>query len=506
MAAIFAGGLGAGIYTTNSPEAVCHILKKSLANIVVVEDEKQMDKIKLIRDQLPLLKAVIQLTGKLNDKKNDDGCYLWSELESLNVTDMEEKYAKRLAAITPNQSASLIFTVINCLFQIFSPITKFPPSSQSGTVGMPKGVLLSHDNLMWNARQIEISFQSYERAKEVVVSYLPLSHIAGQIIDVFYAATNAATVYFADKNALKGSLINTLRIARPTRFLGVPRVFEKFQAALSQQTNKLYSVKRHILNWAKYYAMQHHLNTIRGQPTKAWQYLLAKKTVLRKVKMGLGMDRCETMIVGAAPTAMEVKEFFLSLDMPLMECYGMSEMGGPSTLSDVQNFRLDAVGKAIPGSFMKVFNPDESGHGEVAFKGRNVFMGYIGEEEKTTETLDENGWLHTGDIGFVDKDGFLYITGRIKELIITAGGENIPPAHIEELVGTELPCVSNCFLVGDQRKYLTMLITLKTEMDGETGAPKDELVTETKTWMKGLGVSYKTISEVMSAGPCPQVR
>lgn len=330
---------------------------------------------------------------------------------------------------------------------------------------MPKGVLLSHDNIIWNTKQVENYFQSWEKAKEVLVSYLPLSHVAGQFLDVFYALYSAATVYFADRNALKGTLLNTLRIAHPTRFMGVPRVFEKFQAALVK--TKVSHLKRHLLNWAKYYALQHHMNITQGHPSKSWQYLLAKKTILLKLKAAIGFDRCATILVGAAPTSLEVKHFFMSIDLPLMECFGMSECGGPSCFNDPMAFRLDSVGKAIPGTQLKIVNPDETGRGELTMKGRNVFVGYIGEEDKTKEALDEDGWLHTGDVGYVDKDGFVYITGRIKELIITAGGENIPPVHVEELVKSELPCVSNAFLVGDHRKYLTMLITLKVRRSSE---------------------------------------
>lgn len=331
-------------------------------------------------------------------------------------------------------------------------------------------MLLSHDSIIWNSKQTQHNFQSWEMAKEVLVSYLPLSHVAGQFLDVFFALYSAATVYFADRKALKGSLINTLRIARPTRLMGVPRVYEKFQAALQQQT-KVSNLKRHLLNWTKYYALQHHMNMAQGQPSKRWQYLLAKK-VLNKAKTALGLDRCASLLVGAAPTSMDVKQFFMGFDMVLMECYGLSECGGPSCLNDSTNWRLESVGKTLPGTQLKIANPDESGHGEVLMKGRNIFVGYIGEEEKTREALDEGGWLHTGDIGCVDKEGFVYITGRIKELIITAGGENVPPVHVEGLVLSELPCVSNAVLIGERRKYLTMLITLKVRIGWEQSRAK----------------------------------
>lgn len=321
--------------------------------------------------------------------------------------------------------------------------------------------MLSHDNFIWNCRQIEINFQSREKAKEVVVSFLPLSHVAAQCFDLFFGLYMAATVYFADKNALKGSLVKTLRIARPTRFVGVPRVYEKLMEGLMKQLTNAHFPKRMLVNWAKSFALDHHLSRSSGHPVKKWQYLLARNTVLHKIKVALGLDRCVTLICGAAPLAMEVKKYFMSVDMPLLEVYGLSETTGPTSLGDADHFRFDFVGKALPGTTIKIVNPDNDGHGEILVKGRNVFMGYMDDEEKTKEAIDEDGFLHTGDIGFIDEHGFLSITGRIKELIITAGGENIPPNIIEESVKKELPCVSNAFLVGDQKKYLTMLVTLK---------------------------------------------
>lgn len=299
-----------------------------------------------------------------------------------------------------------------------------------------------------------------------MVSYLPLSHVVGQCLDIFFCFNAAATVYFADPNALKGTLVNTLRVARPTRFMGVPRVFEKLQAAMLNNSKESY-VKHHLLNWATSNTLKYHLSVVEGHPKNKWQYELARKTVLKKVKASLGLDRVENFTVGAAPTTLELKKFFLSFDMQLMEAFGMSETAGPICLHDPTSYRLNSLGRAIPGTQMKILNPDEEGNGEVLVKGRHVFMGYIGDEDKTKEALDEDGWLHTGDIGRVDEEGFYQITGRIKELIITAGGENIPPVHIEQLVKKELSCVSNAFLVGDHRKYLTMLITLKVSVGGD---------------------------------------
>lgn len=153
----------------------------------------------------------------------------------------------------------------------------------------------------------------------------------------------------------------------------------------------------------------------------------------------------------------------------------------------------------FPGTKLKISNPDENGHGEVCLKGRNIFMGYNNDPEKTLETFDEDGWLKTGDLGYVDENGYLFLTGRIKELVITAGGENIPPVHVENLVKAECSAISNALLIGDKKKYLTILIALKTEVDND-GNPLDELTMESVKFMENLGLNYKNLSEVLN-GP-----
>lgn len=281
------------------------------------------------------------------------------------------------------------------------------------------------------------------------------------MVDIFLALSFACTVYFADKDALKGTLVKTLQTARPTRFLGVPRVYEKIQEKMLQVGSQGSVVKKAIASWAKGVTLAHHMGIIEGQPTNSWQYKFVKGVILSKVKQALGLDRCVTMVSAAAPMSPDLKKYFMSLDLPVMEAFGMSETGGAQTLSTADAYNFDTIGKSLSGTETVIKNPDERGHGEICMRGRHIFMGYIGEMEKTTEALDGEGWLHSGDIGYVDNKGLVYITGRLKELLITAGGENIPPVHIEHIVKNELPFVSNAFLVGDHRKFLTMLITLK---------------------------------------------
>lgn len=188
---------------------------------------------------------------------------------------------------------------------------------------------------------------------------------------------------------------------------------------------------------------------------------MAKNLILSKVKAALGLNHCKMLISAAAPMSPEIKQYFMSLDLPIMEAFGMSESCGAHCVSTEDHFNLKTIGRALPGVETKFLNKDENGHGEICMRGRHVFMGYINEVAKTVEAIDDDGWLHSGDLGFTDQNQFVYVTGRIKELIITAGGENIPPVHVENLLKNELPVLSNAFLVGDKRKFLTMLVTLK---------------------------------------------
>ncbi|KAF5281127.1 hypothetical protein FQR65_LT02993 [Abscondita terminalis] len=479
FAAIHAGGISAGIYSTNSSASCLHCATKNDTNIFVVQDEKQLEKILKIKDQLPYLKAIVQYEGT----PQSPDVLSWQTLMKIGREQGDEYLEKRLRQITVNECCILIFT--------------------SGTVGQPKAAMLSHDNITWQATVLAEVLQA-GRGEDHIISYLPLSHIAAQVVDMYISLVVAGTTHFADKNALKGTLITTMKEVRPTYFIGVPRVWEKIYENMISIGAQSGYMKRCLGNWAKQQGYNHNICKIKGRESSNWGYALANWLVFKRIKNGLGLDRCKATVSAAAPLSLEIKKYFLSLDIPVIDAFGLSETSGAHAIPPPNRLSMEGVGPTINGMKTKILLTNDETTGEICVYGRHVFMGYLGDPEKTMDAIDEDGWLHTGDIGYIDKEELLHITGRSKELIITAGGENIPPVLIEQTVKQELPYVNNVMLVGDKRKYLSLLITLRTEVDADA-KPLDGLSVEVKQWLKALSCPAETITEVLAAGPHPKL-
>ncbi|XP_056314506.1 long-chain-fatty-acid--CoA ligase ACSBG2-like isoform X1 [Danio aesculapii] len=471
---ILAGGLSTGIYTTNSPEACQYVADDCKANVLVVENNKQLTKILQVRDQLSYLKAIVQYKGELEQKLAN--VYTWAEFMKLGENVPDAKLDALINSQSANECCTLIYT--------------------SGTTGSPKGVMLSHDNITWTASAAGHMIK-LKMAEEEVVSYLPLSHVAAQINDMWISMRIAGVTSFAEPDALKGSLGNTLREVRPTRFLGVPRVWEKMQEAMKAVGKNSSVMKRIISDWAKVIGLQASYNTMNGVSSAPWGFTLANILVFNNVRKALGLDRCRACYTGAAPITKDTLEYFMSLYIPIFELYGMSESTGPHTMSWAEGHRIMSCGKVLNGCKTKIDKPDADGNGEICFWGRHVFMGYLNMPEKTENALDADAWLHSGDLGKHDKDDFLFITGRIKELIITAGGENVPPIPIENALKEKVSIISNVMLVGDKKKFLSMLVTLKCNAD-DNGDPTDDLTPQVVEFCQQCGVVASKVSEVIN--------
>ncbi|MFN0251831.1 MAG: AMP-dependent synthetase/ligase [Kofleriaceae bacterium] len=430
-AAMMAGGAAAGIYTTCSAEEVQYIVHHSEAHVVLVEDAAQLEKIKKLRDKMPLCKYVVMMRGAQIPAGSSADVLAWDDFIAKSEATPDKTLDDRIEAIQQADLATLIYT--------------------SGTTGPPKGVMLSHENLAWTSRcLIDIGGGTPE---DVSLSYLPLSHIAEQMASVHMPATTGSCVYYAESME---KLLDNLKDARPTVFFGVPRVWEKIHAGVSGKLAQATGAKAKIAAWARKVGTRVHAHLDRGEKLPLGlqlQYRLATKVVFGKLKAALGFDRAHTLISGAAPIAADVLEFYASIDLPIREIYGQSEDTGPTSFNLRGKTKIGSVGPALPGLQCKIADD-----GEILVKGPNVFLGYYKEPEATAECLVD-GWLHSGDLGAFDKDGFLSITGRKKEIIITAGGKNIAPKNIEAAL-KQSPLIGEAVVIGDRRKYLTALITV----------------------------------------------
>lgn len=486
IGSILAGGIAAGSYATNNASNSQHVARNSESAVVVVENDHQLEK--YIGLESTALKAFV-VWNKVMDPslkaKLPAPVYSWDEFLQKGEGLSDLALISRMASQSPDQVCSLIYT--------------------SGTTGLPKGAALTHDNLVWTAFVAGHEFSVVDADQGL--SYLPLNHIAAQQLDAIVPLTFGFAVNIAPADALKGANLKQHIIStRPTYFLAVPRVWEKFKEGIEAKVALAPPLKKAMFNLATYAARKANGHAFEGKDfinttARKIQHSIdgvflagADKLVLSKLKTALGLNRARITATGAAPFRPDVREFFESLDIRVIDLYGMSESSGPTTLSLDSDVPAGSVGRALPGTEMMIANPDENGVGEIKVRGRHVFKEYWKNPEKTAEALDADGWLCSGDLGRLDKDGNLFITGRLKELIITAGGENIPPVEIENAIQKELPIVSTCVVIGDHRKYLTALATLATEVDSE-GKPTNQLTHDVIATLAASGSSATTLEE-----------
>ncbi|MBK8239078.1 MAG: AMP-binding protein [Deltaproteobacteria bacterium] len=439
VATIYAGGAPAGIYTTNSADQCKYIAGHSEAQVAVVENREQLAKFKEVWKDLPHLRAIVMMYGD----DGDDNVYSWTEFLELGKDVADDDLERRIKAQKPDDVCTYIYT--------------------SGTTGDPKAVMISHDNITWTASaSLEmLGVQEGDR----VISYLPFSHIAEQVVSLHGPMAAGMCTAFAES---MDKLRDNLREVRPTMFLGVPRVWEKMQAGMVAKAAQNSNLKKKLAAWARGQGLAGGYADQKGE-SKPLLFGLADKLVFSKVRDALGLDQCRICVTSAAPISKSTLEFFLSLGIPIMEVYGMSECTGPATISLPNKYKTGSVGKVMGGTEIKIAQD-----GEICMRGRHVFRGYFKNEAATAEAIDAEGWLHSGDIGEFDADGFLRITDRKKDLLITAGGENIAPQVLEgKLKG--IPVVSQAVVIGDRQKFLAALLTIDdTRLDDvlrESGSP-----------------------------------
>ncbi|MBL8619155.1 MAG: long-chain fatty acid--CoA ligase [Deltaproteobacteria bacterium] len=443
VAAMAAGGVPAGIYATCSAEEVAYILAHAEAPVVLVEDDVQWAKVEERLAELPALRRVVFMRGA--KVPSHPLARSWEAFLAEGEATPAAALGARLAGLRPEQPATFIYT--------------------SGTTGPPKAVMLSHRNLTFTA-DIALSMVSLSSG-DCVLSYLPLSHIAEQMFSIYAPITAGGPVYFAEsRDKLRENLVEV----QPTVFFGVPRVWEKFAAGAQARLGEATGLKAKLAAWALGVGQAVVATRNRGAPLSLslrLQYKLADRLVFSKVKPKVGLGRARVCVSGAAPVSPEVLRFLSGLDIVVHEVYGQSEDCGPTTFNPPGNTRFGTVGPAMPGVEVKLGED-----GEVLVRGENVFLGYFKDPEATAAAL-EGGWLHSGDLGSFDEDGFLRIIGRKKEILITSGGKNITPLNIEASL-KDLPLVSQAVLIGDRRNYITALLTLDPEAAARWAAARGQ--------------------------------
>lgn len=523
--AILGGGVAAGIYPTDTAEQVFFKARHSGGAVAVVEGKKQAEVFIKYADKLPKLKAIVQWSGdvKSNSIDTSDGrsvkyCSFKDLLDNEPKTS-DSDLDKILGAQKPGSVCAYIYT--------------------SGTTGNPKAVMISHDNIVFEASTVFTIVNKYAGVgtePESILSYLPLSHVAGMMVDMVGPLTCAAlfgqpiTVHFARPYDLKkGTIRDRLVAVKPTMFLGVPRVWEKVAAALKKKVREApppSCLKACIVSSSKSKGLQFQENRqLGGSGAVPCCYCVATNTVQAKVKSALGLERCKFGFTGAAPISKETLQFFGVLGLNINEVYGMSECTGATTVSVDQAHVWGSCGWTMNGTEVKVFkaggkdganvecprakdifNPTDDEQGEICFRGRHIMTGYMANPDlgkdhldtiqgKLDDSIDKDGWLHSGDKGCMGTNGMVKITGRYKHLLIGAGGENVAPIPIENAVKKFCPAISNCMMIGDKKPFMAAFVTLKA--NGATGNEPggDDLDEEAL----GVDPSVKKISEVLKS-------
>jgi long-chain acyl-CoA synthetase len=427
FAALSIGATVVPIYQTNSPEECRYVLENSDSKVVVVEDAEQLEKVRAVRDQLPQLEQIVLMTGDAEDAISME------ELAAKGAGGDAATWEALYSAVTPEDICTFIYT--------------------SGTTGPPKGCIISHGN--YRAMLDMVNEVSVIEDEDLTYLYLPLAHSFALLIQLgsFDLGT---TIAYWERDPLK--ILANLAEVKPTYFPSVPRIFEKIYTAATSAIAKEGGLKKRVFDWSiKVGAKMHEVERSGRKPgfLLQRQYDFADKQVLSKIRNLFG-GRVRLAVSGAAPINPEILRFFDAAGVLVLEGWGMTETSTAATISTPEDFKVGTIGKPFPGCEVKIADD-----GEILVKGPNVFQGYHKNPEATAETIVD-GWLHTGDIGEIESDGFIKITGRKKDIIITAGGKNITPANLEAEI-KQHPLVSQCVVVGDRRPYLVALVTLDPE-------------------------------------------
>ena len=428
------GGVTNGIYTTDSPRQVEYIVNDSGSRFFFAENEEQLDKILEVRKQCPQLVTIVVYDMDGLHGFQDEQVMPFEALLELGARyDREHPgaYDALVELARPEDLAILVYT--------------------SGTTGPPKGAMLSHRNILFQIGYADFLAVPHEGDQQL--SFLPLSHVAERTFTVFYPLSTGATVNFAESI---DTVPENIREVAPAVFFAVPRIWEKFYSGVALRMREATWVGRLAYRWAIGVGMRIAETRIAGRhpsPAQRLLYRVADVLVLDNVKRSLGLHRARGAATGAAPIAPDLIKWYMALGIDMREVYGQTENCGLATAMPADRIKLGTVGVARADTEVRV-----SPAGEILLKGPHVFLGYYKSPAKTAETVVD-GWLHTGDVGEIDADGFVRITDRMKDIIITAGGKNVTPSEIENQLKFS-PFISDAVVIGDQRKFLSCLVMI----------------------------------------------
>ncbi len=447
-------GLGAvtvGVYPTSPAAEVEYVLAHSETEVLIAEDEEQLDKALEVRSRLPLLRHVVVMDPRGLPPDLPD-VITFADLEAGGGEDSLATYQESVATLDPAATAVLVYT--------------------SGTTGPPKGAMISHANLV-AAGQTSVALGALR--DDEVLSYLPLCHVAERLITVVDGVWVGFVVNFGEGGP---SFPNDLRDVQPTLFLGVPRVWEKMLATVEIRMADASRLKRVLYRACLRQGRRIAPRRMAGKLTLADKLvrLVCELLVFRALREKLGMSRVRSPLSGAAPIAPQVLEYLWAIGIPVREGYAQTENTAVCTLTPDYDIRLGSVGTALPGVEVRIADD-----GEILTRSPGVFQGYLNDPVATKATVDDDGWLHTGDVGELDADGFLRITDRKKDIIITAGGKNISPSEIENRLKVS-PYVREAVVIGDRRKYVTALIGIELDTVGN--------------WASRRGLAYTTYADL----------
>lgn len=443
------GAVTVGVYPTNLAPDCAYIIDHCDAEVIFVENQTQLDKVLQERRNLPKLRRLIIIDGK---GAAESGVMSFADFlrQGENIPDTE--FTARTKALRPDDLASIVYT--------------------SGTTGVPKGAMLTHENMLFvseAAAQCLLLDPSFE-----TLLFLPLAHVFARLI-VYFCLTRGVTIAFAESIE---KVADNLKEIRPHIILSVPRIFEKIYTKITTTVQETGGIKEKIFNWALQVGYAVSRRQQNRQPIPGWlsfKHGLANKLALHKIQEAFG-GRLIWAVSGAAPLNKSIAEFFHACGVLILEGIGMTENTSFTNVNRYDRNKFGTVGQVGPGIEMKLA-PD----GEVMYRGKGIMKGYFKDPAATAEAIDPDGWQHTGDIGEVDAEGFLKITDRKKELIITSGGKNIAPQRIERILRTS-PFISQAMAYGDHKKYVAALVTLNREY--------------IEPWAKAHGIAFNRFEEL----------